>query len=370
MAVAKLVLEDGTVHTGESFGSVGETVGEVVFNTSMSGYQEILTDPSYKGQIVSMTSPHIGNYGVNGEDFESRHPWLAGFVVRECSTVASNHRASGTLDDFLREHGIVGIQGVDTRAITRKLRIAGAMNGVISTSDLDEESLAKKARSAPRMEGQDLVRAVSLEKPCHWKEFITHDVDRDLSPDRFKVAVIDCGVKYNIIRALLLKGCDVTVFPASTEAAALREFDGVCFSNGPGDPAAVTCSIDLAKSLVAEEKPLFGICLGHQIIGLALGARTYKLKFGHHGANHPVKDLETGRIEITSQNHGFALDEGSVKSAGGEVTHLNLNDGTVEGFRHRSLPIFTVQYHPEAAPGPRDAAPLFDRFCAGMEEAK
>jgi len=370
MTIAKLVLEDGTVFLGESFGAEGETLGEVVFNTSMTGYQEILTDPSYKGQIVSMTSPHIGNYGINEEDYESRHPWLSGFIVRECSPVVSNQRASGNLDGFLKKYGVVGIQGIDTRALTRKLRISGSMNGILSTSEMDDSLLQEKIRSAPKMEGQDLVQAVTLEKPSHWKEFVSHDLDPNLSPDRFKVALIDCGVKYNIVRALVYEGCDVTVFPATTEAEVLREYDGVCFSNGPGDPAAVTYGVDLARKLISEEKPLFGICLGHQILGIALGARTYKLKFGHHGGNHPVKDLETGKIEVTSQNHGFSLEEGSVKSAGGEITHINLNDETVEGFRHTSLPLFTVQYHPEAAPGPRDAAPLFDRFLSSMEGKK
>ncbi len=367
---AKLALEDGTVFAGESFGAEGEKSGEVVFNTAMSGYQEILTDPSYKGQIVTMTYPHIGNTGVNGEDFESGRLWVEGFVAREFSPVQSNHRADRTLRDFLRDHGIPAIHGIDTRAITRRLRIGGAMNGVLSTVDLDDASLVAKAKAVPTMVGLDLVQDVTCDRARHWKEFVTRDAPAPTASFRHRVALIDCGAKFNIVRSLLRSGCDVTVFPAPTPAEELLGFDGVCISNGPGDPAAVTATVETAKTLVRKEKPLFGICLGHQILGLAVGARVYKLKFGHHGANHPVKDLTTGRVEITSQNHGFAVEEKSLREAGGEVTHLNLNDGTIEGFRHRSLPVASVQYHPEAAPGPRDAWPMFERFTALMKAGK
>ncbi|MBI2898947.1 MAG: glutamine-hydrolyzing carbamoyl-phosphate synthase small subunit [Planctomycetes bacterium] len=370
MATAKLALADGTVFTGDSFGADGEKSGEVVFNTSMSGYQEILTDPSYNGQIVTMTYPHIGNTGVNEEDFESAKPWVEGFVAREFTETPSNHRASQGLGDFLRRHGIVAIHGIDTRSLTRKLRIEGAMNGVLSSADLDDGSLVAKAKAVPSMAGLDLVRNVTGDRPRHWKEFVLRDGADPGTPLRRRVAVVDCGVKYNIVRSLVRLGCDVTVFPATAKAEDLSKFDGVCYSNGPGDPGAVTYAVESARALVRMEKPLFGICLGHQILGLALGAKTYKLKFGHHGANHPVKDLTTGRVEITSQNHGFAVEETSLAASGGEVTHLNLNDGTVEGFRHRSLPVASVQYHPEAAPGPHDSQGLFARFVLMMEGGK
>jgi len=364
---AKLALEDGTVFSGESFGAEGEKTGEVVFQTSMSGYQEILTDPSYRGQIVTMTYPHIGNTGVNEEDFESRKPWVEGFVAREFCSSPSNHRATAGLGGFLHGSGIVAIHGLDTRAITRKLRLQGAMNGVISTLDLDDASHVAKAKAVPSMAGLDLVRHVTGDRPSHWKEFVTHDGADPGVPLRHRVALVDCGVKFNIVRSLLRSGCDVTVFPANASAEELVSFDGVCLSNGPGDPGAVTYTVETVRGLLRQGKPIFGICLGHQILGLALGARTYKLKFGHHGANHPVKELATGRVEITSQNHGFAVEESSLGAAGGEVTHVNLNDGTVEGFRHRSLPVASVQYHPEAAPGPHDSAPLFDRFVSLMK---
>lgn len=362
---AKLALEDGTVFEGESFGAEGERSGEIVFNTSMSGYQEILTDPSYKGQIVTMTYPHIGNYGVNEEDFESAKPWVEGFVAREFAAAPSNQRATSSIAEFFRRHGIVAIHGVDTRAITRKLRIEGSLNGVLSTTDLDDASLVAKAKAIPKMSGQDLVKNVTSDQPRHWKEFITKDLPKP-GTLRYKVALIDCGVKFNIVRSLLAAGCDVTVFPANAKAADLAGFDGICISNGPGDPGAVTYTVATARELIQQKKPVFGICLGHQILGLALGAKTYKLKFGHHGANHPVKDVTTGRVEITSQNHGFAVDEASLVAAGGEVTHVNLNDGTIEGFRHKTLPVASVQYHPEAAPGPHDSQPLFERFVEMM----
>jgi carbamoyl-phosphate synthase small subunit len=366
---AKLALEDGTVFTGRAFGAEGERSGEVVFNTSMSGYQEILTDPSYKGQIVTMTYPHIGNYGVNDADFESGKPWVEGFVAREFSPISSNPRATGRLEEFFRRHGIVGIHDIDTRALTRKLRLDGSLNGVLSTQDLDDARLVAKARAIPKMSGLDLVRYVTSDRPRPWKEFVTHDANGKTPELRFRVALINCGTKYNIVRSLVAHGCDVTVFPAATPARDLEGFDGVCLSNGPGDPSAVTYTIETARELLRKEKPIFGICLGHQILGLALGAQVYKLKFGHHGANHPIRHEPTGRIEITSQNHGFAVEEKSLKAAGGEVTHINLNDGSVEGLRHRSLPAFSVQYHPEAAPGPHDAGYLFREFVRLMEGA-
>ncbi len=367
MTVAKLALEDGSVFEGRSIGAPGERSGEVVFNTAMSGYQEVLTDPSYKGQIVTMTCPHIGNTGVNEEDFESPRPWVEGFAAREFSEVSSNQRATGELDDFLRHHGVMAIDGIDTRAITRKLRIEGAMNGVLSTVELDDAKLVEKARAVPKMSGLDLVKFVTCEAPRPWREFVTHDADGRATAFQRRVAVVDCGVKFNIIRWLVRSGCDVTVYPATVAARDLEGYDGVCLSNGPGDPAAVTYAIQTVRELLQKEKPLFGICLGHQILGLAMGAETYKLRFGHHGANHPVKELSGGKVEITSQNHGFAVEEKSLRAAGGEVTHVNLNDGTIEGFRHRSLPVFSVQYHPEAAPGPRDANYLFGRFIESMD---
>jgi carbamoyl-phosphate synthase small subunit len=367
---AKLALEDGTVYSGRSFGADGERSGEVVFNTAMSGYQEILTDPSYKGQIVTMTYPHIGNYGVNPEDFESGKPWVEGFVAREFSRVASNQRSSQRLDEFFRQHGIMAIDDLDTRALTRRLRIDGCLNGVLSTTDLDDASLVRKAKAVPKMGGLDLVKYVTSDKVRHWKEFVTHDGNGKAAPLRHKVAVVDCGAKFNIIRDLVHLGCDVTVYPAAAPASELEKHDGVCLSNGPGDPSAVTYTIESVKGLLRKEKPVFGICLGHQILGLALGAKVFKLKFGHHGANHPIKNLLTQKVEITSQNHGFAVEEKSLQAAGGEVTHVNLNDGAVEGLRHRSLPVFSVQYHPEAAPGPHDASYLFRQFIETMEKRK
>ena len=371
MTVAKLALEDGTVYEGRSFGAPGERTGEVVFNTALSGYQEILTDPSYKGQIVTMTCPHIGNYGVNEEDVESARPWVEGFVGREFSTTSSNYRATSTLDAYLKKHGIVAIDDVDTRALTRRLRIAGAMNGVISTTDLADASLVEKAKRAPSMAGLDLVKEVTCKEPKPWREFIAANGEAK-SRAKYRVALFDCGAKWNIVRQLARSGCDVTVYPASTPAeTVLKEKpDGVFLSNGPGDPAVVTYLIDTMKKILKKGVPTFGICLGHQILGLALGAKTYKLKFGHHGANHPVKRIETGQVEITSQNHGFAVDEKSLAGLGIEVTHVNLNDGTIEGFRHKSIPAFCVQYHPEAAPGPHDSRYLFESFTKLMETSK
>jgi carbamoyl-phosphate synthase small subunit len=370
MKTAKLALEDGTVFTGRSFGADGEKAGEIVFNTAMSGYQEILTDPSYRGQIVTMTYPHIGNYGINDEDFESARPWVEGFVAREFSQVSSNHRASGRLEDFFKRHGIMAVDDVDTRAITRRLRIDGAMNGVLSTVELDDAKLVAKAKAIPKMSGLDLVKYVTCDRPRPWKEFVTHDANGKSSNLKYRVAVVDCGVKYNIVRSLVHHGCDVTVYPANTPAKDLESYDGVLLSNGPGDPGAVTYTVEAAKELLKKEKPMFGICLGHQIMGLAMGAQVFKLPFGHHGANHPIRRVETGQVEITSQNHGFSVEEKSLQAVGGEVTHINLNDGAVEGLRHKSLPAFSVQYHPEAAPGPHDASYLFKQFIQNMETMK
>jgi carbamoyl-phosphate synthase small subunit len=370
MKTAKLALEDGTVFTGKSCGADGERTGEVVFNTAMSGYQEVLTDPSYKGQIVTMTCSHVGNYGVNEEDFESRKPWVEGFVAREFSKVTSNQRATAGLREFFQAHGIVAIDDLDTRALTRRLRIEGSLNGILSTQTMDEGELVKKARAIPKMTGLDLVKHVTSDRPRHWKEFITHDLPAKGAPLKYRVALVDCGVKLNIVRSLVRRGCDVTVYPASTPSRELEGFQGVCVSNGPGDPAVVTATIDAVKGLLKKGTPIFGICLGHQILGLAMGAKTYKLAFGHHGANHPIKNVATGKVEITSQNHGFAVEEKSLRAAGGEVTHVNLNDGAVEGLRHRTLPAFSVQYHPEAAPGPHDASYLFDQFLKDMGAAK
>jgi len=366
--LAKLALEDGTVYTGQSFGAEGEVDGEVCFNTSMTGYQEILTDPSYRGQIVTMTYPEIGNYGVNEEDFESRRPHLAGFVVRNLSGSVSNFRASGSLDAFLKRFGILGIWGIDTRALVRRIRIQGAMRGVLSTQDLDDASLVAKAKASPGLVGRDLVREVLPEKPFSWDRPLSPWVKlgegvRDrLPPDAPHVAALDFGMKYNIARHLFEIGCRVTVLPgtaAAEEVLALRP-DGLFLSNGPGDPEPVRYAQQTIRKL-HDRLPVFGICLGHQLLALALRAKTFKLKFGHRGANQPVMNHDTGRVEITCQNHGFAVDPDSLPDEL-EVTHVNLNDGTVEGLRHRSLPVFSVQYHPEASAGPHDSHYLFQRF--------
>ncbi len=360
---AVLALEDGTAFEGRSFGAEGERAGEVVFNTSMTGYQEVLTDPSYRGQIVAMTYPLIGNYGVNRSDAESRSIWLEGFVVRELSRLPSSHRSQGDLHGYLRDHGVPGIQGIDTRALTKRLRTVGALRGVISTTDLDPGRLVAKARAAPPLTGRDLVRDVTCAEPYAW--------DEGPAPPRarHRVAVLDCGVKYGILRRLRDAGCDVTVLPASTPAGeiAALEPDGLLLSNGPGDPEPVRGVIETVRRLLDEPPggrplPMFGICLGQQILAQVLGGRTYKLKFGHHGGNHPVKDLATGKVAITVQNHGFCVDTDSLKGAEVEITHVNLNDGTLEGLRHRRLPVFSVQYHPEASPGPHDAGYLFGQF--------
>ncbi len=371
MKKALLALEDGTVFEGFSFGAEGETGGEVVFNTAMTGYQEIITDPSYKGQIVTMTYPLIGNYGVNPEDVESSKPWIEGFVVKELSRIVSNWRATESLDSYLRRHNVIGIQGIDTRELTKRLRDVGSQMGVISTVDLDPESLVKKARALPGIEGRDLVQDVTCRAPYEWNEgewTLEGGYKKGHVKPGYHVVVYDFGVKYNILRLLVEEGFKVTVVPASTSADDVLGLDpdGVFLSNGPGDPAPVSYAIDNVKRLLGRV-PICGICLGHQIIGLALGGRTYKLKFGHHGANHPVKDLTTGRIEITSQNHNFAVDADSL-GQDVEVTHLNLNDHTVEGLRHRSLPVFSVQFHPEASPGPHDSRGIFSRFAQLIEE--
>ena len=351
---ALLVLADGRAFEGWSVGAVGETVGEVVFNTSMTGYQEILTDPSYAGQIVTMTYPLIGNYGTNPEDVEARKLFLRGFVVREASPHPSNWRGGTTLHSYLEKNGIVGIEGIDTRALTKHIREEGAQVGVISTEDLDVSSLARKAAAAPGLEGCDLVAEVTTDKAYTWGQGDWSREDGYDEPSNgggFSVVAIDYGIKQNILRSLVASGFRVEVVPASTspEEILAREPDGIFLSNGPGDPAAVDGAVERTQALLGK-KPIFGICLGHQILCLALGGKTYKLKYGHHGANHPVRDESTGKVEITAQNHGFAVE---MDSFGGAVscTHVNLNDDTVEGMAHGELPIFSVQYHPEALPG-------------------
>jgi carbamoyl-phosphate synthase small subunit len=371
---AVLALEDGTVFRGTAAGAEGETRGEVVFNTSMTGYQEVLTDPSYAGQIVTMTSPQIGNYGVSDEDTESRGPQVAGFIVRESSPISSNWRADATLRDYLVEHRIVAIADIDTRALTRVLRSTGVMRGAMATGAVDADALVERARSIPKMEGTDLVREVTCAAPYVWHAATLEQAGEfGVPPERRaatrrRIAAYDFGIKHNILRRLALHNCDVHVFPAGAPAADLLavEPDGVFLSNGPGDPAALPYAIANVKTLLAGDVPMFGICLGHQVMGLALGGRTYKLKFGHRGANHPVKFLETGKVEITSQNHGFAVDPDSLPSDT-KVTHLNLYDGTVEGLRHTGKPVFSVQYHPEASPGPHDADYLFRQFLDEIE---
>ena len=376
---AILALEDGTWYRGVAAGAQGEAPGEVVFNTSMTGYQEVLTDPSYAGQIVTMTAPQIGNYGVASGDAESQAPRVAGFVMREASPLASNWRADGTLRDYLVHHNIVAISDIDTRALTRVLRSAGVMRGVIATGHPEPDQLVEKARAIPRMEGSDLVSGVTCDRSFAWRERVPAAGDADhaafsqpparRSSRRLRVSAYDFGIKWNILRRLDAYGCDVQVFPASAPPADLlaSEPDGIFLSNGPGDPAPVGYAIDNVRELVKTDVPMFGICLGHQVLGLAVGGKTFKLKFGHRGANHPVKDLSSGKVEITSQNHGFAVDPGTLPSDV-SVTHLNLYDGTVEGFRHTTKPIFSVQYHPEASPGPHDADYLFLQFLEAMEQ--
>jgi carbamoyl-phosphate synthase small subunit len=373
MIPALLALADGRVFRGESCGATGEAHGEVVFNTSMTGYQEILTDPSYRGQIVCMTYPLIGNYGINPEDVESRRPWVNGFIVKELCPFPSSWRGRIRLDDYLREQAIVGIQGIDTRALTRHLRDHGAQEGILSTEDLDPERLTERARALPGLVGRDLVSEVTVEEPHGWNEG-RWELGRGYLPPpapRFTVVAYDSGIKQNILRQLASVGCAVEVVPARTPSAAIleRNPDGVFLANGPGDPEGVPYLVESVRGLIGRV-PIFGICLGNQILGLAFGGATYKLKFGHHGANHPVRDLSSGRVEITSQNHGFAVDPRSVAAVGLEETHVNLNDGTSEGMRHRELPVFSVQYHPEASPGPHDAHYLFHRFTEMLERTR
>ncbi len=357
---ALLALEDGTIFYGHTFAGEREASGEVVFNTSMTGYQEILTDPSYKGQIVTMTYPLIGNYGVNSDDIESNRIQVEGFVVREYEPTPSNWRSQKTLADYLNQQGVMAIEGIDTRALTRHIRLAGAMKGVISTSDLDPVSLVKKAKASQGLVGRDIVKEVTCHEPYQWAQ------EQEAC---FKVVALDCGIKFNIIRSLAQRGCDVTVVPAHTSAEEIRIInpDGIVLSNGPGDPEPITYAVDTIKRLMPHY-PMFGICLGHQLLGLALGGKTYKLKFGHRGANHPVKNLLTGKVEITAQNHGFCVDIDSIKDPEVQITHINLNDQTLEGMRHRTLPIFSVQYHPEASPGPHDASYLFDEFISFIKK--
>jgi len=357
---AILALEDGTIFEGSGFGAKGESFGEVVFNTSMAGYQEILTDPSYKGQIVTMTYPLIGNYGTNTEDVESSRPFVEGFVVREYSTIASNWRSEKSLDDYLKQYKIIGIEGIDTRALTRHIRIEGAMKAVISTEDLNPERLIEKAKSSPSLVGRDLVKDVTSQKTYRWNE-----------NGKYNVVVIDTGVKHNILRLLAERDCRVTVVPASTDAEQILKLqpNGIMLANGPGDPVAVPYVVETVKKLLGKV-PMFGICLGQQMLGLAMGGRTFKLKFGHHGGNHPVKDLKTGKVHITVQNHGFCVDIDSLNKEDIEITHINLNDQTLEGIRHKKLPIFSVQFHPEACPGPHDARYMFDNFVEMMEQQR
>jgi carbamoyl-phosphate synthase small subunit len=372
MKKAILALADGLVFEGHSFGAEGETSGEIVFNTSMTGYQEILTDPSYKGQIVTMTYPQIGNYGVNDEDVESAKPYVEGFIVKEYLDIPSNWRSKKSLHQYLAENGIVGIQGIDTRALTRHLRDFGAQPGVISTKDMKPESLVAKAQKLPKMSGLDLAKEVTCKEPYTWDQG-----DWDLAKgyagkpaSRYKVVAYDYGIKRNILRLLTQAGCDVTVVPATMPAEDVLAMnpDGVFLSNGPGDPEPVTYAINSIKKILGK-KPVFGICLGQQLLGLALGGRTYKLKFGHHGGNQPIMDLTTRKVEIAAENHGFAVDMKTIKDQV-VMTHMNLNDKTCEGIQHKTLPAFSVQYHPEASPGPHDSRYLFQRFVDMMEKFK
>jgi len=367
---AKLALEDGTVFTGRAFGADGEVDGEVCFNTSMTGYQEILTDPSYRGQIVTMTYPEIGNYGVNEEDVESGKPHLAGFIVKERSRRASNFRSEGQLDEYLDRYGIVGIEGIDTRALVRRLRMHGAMKGILSTTDLDDASLVAKAKASPGLVGRDLVREVIPEEAVDWNEPLSRWAKLDEKPGGAisegapHVVALDFGMKQNIARHLFDMGCRVTILPgtATADEVLALEPDGVFLSNGPGDPEPITYAQETIRTLLGK-KPIFGICLGHQLLCLAAGAKTFKLKFGHRGANQPVQNLANARVEITSQNHGFAVD-GDTMPDDLEVTHINLNDDTIEGVRHKKYPAFSVQYHPEASAGPHDSNYLFGQFKA------
>jgi carbamoyl-phosphate synthase small subunit len=362
--LAKLALEDGTVYTGHSFGALGETFGEVVFNTSMTGYQEVLTDPSYKGQIVAMTYPLIGNYGINPQDVESNRPQVEGFVVRELARTPSNFRSHGTLHTYLESNGILGIEGIDTRALVRRLRVRGTMTGILSTNNLDDVELVDRARNCPGIVGRDLVREVVPPKPFDWNEGFISPLANYLPtrPASHHVVALDFGMKWNILRCLVQVGCKVTVLPGTVTADQLlaQKPDGIFLSNGPGDPAPLGYAIDTIRDL-AGKKPLFGICLGHQLLGLALGGESFKLKFGHRGANQPVLNQRSNKVEITTQNHGFAIRTETLPRDL-EPTHINLNDNTLEGMRHRRWPLFSVQYHPEASAGPHDSTYLFEEF--------
>jgi carbamoyl-phosphate synthase small subunit len=371
---ALLALEDGSVFHGYAVGATGETVGEVVFNTAMTGYQEILTDPSYAKQVVTLTYPHIGNTGVNVEDEESAEVYAAGLIVRDVPRRHSNWRSTESLPDYLKRHGIVAIAGIDTRRLTRILRDKGALNGcIVAGETIDAEAALAKARAFPGLNGMDLAKEVSVGESYQWNEGV-YDLDHtkfNQPSKRFKVVAYDYGVKYNILRLLAEQGCDITVVPAQTPAADVLAMkpDGVFLSNGPGDPAACDYAVEATKVFLDAKIPLFGICLGHQIMGLAIGAKTLKMKFGHHGANHPVKDLDDGRVLITSQNHGFAVDPATLP-ANVRVTHSSLFDGSLQGFALTDRPAFCFQGHPEASPGPHDIGYLFDRFAALMQEAR
>ena len=369
---ALLVLADGKIYEGQHFGSEGEVEAEIVFNTSMAGYQEIITDPSYCGQMVVMTYPLIGNYGVNPEDFESDRPHLSGFIIKELSKVQSNWRSRGSLEDFLKETNVFGIQGIDTRALTRRIREKGAQQAILSTDTSDPQRLIEKARKSPGLVGRDLVKEVTCNKAYDWNESewtlsMGQTQLKEVKDRPYNVLVYDFGVKRNILRKLTRAGCKITVVPANTPADEVlaTEPDGIFLSNGPGDPAAVPYAIDNVKAILGKV-PIFGICLGHQILSLALKGKTYKLRFGHHGGNQPVLDVKSGKIEITSQNHGFAVEQNSFESDV-DITSLNLNDDTVEGIQHKNWPVFSVQYHPEASPGPHDSEHLFDKFVKLMK---
>lgn len=376
---ALLALEDGRTFPCRSFTGPGETQGEVVFNTSMTGYQEVLTDPSYRGQMVTMTYPLVGNYGVNLEDIESDRIQVAAFLVREYQSFPSNYRATSTLADYLKTHGVMGVEGLDTRALTRHIRTAGAMRAVLTTEARDPKTAVEQAQAIPKMEGLDLATSVTTTTPYRWTDgspdFLEPgDLNEGVWRERGKkrsVVAFDFGIKYNILRCLTASGFEVIVVPGGTGAETIRAMapDGIFLSNGPGDPEPLEGPIATIQDLIGY-RPMFGICLGHQLMGLALGGRTFKLKFGHRGANQPVKNLRTGRIEVTSQNHGFVVDPDSLKHADVEITHINLNDNTLEGFRHRRHPMYAVQYHPEAAPGPHDARYLFPEFERLMRESE